>query len=243
MELEIKRLDHLGIISGVINELGLIDAIDHRLQKDTTDQAHITPGEAIAGMIINGLGFSDRPLSLTPQFFMSKAVDELFREDVKAEHFNRHKLGKVLDTAYDYGCEHLFYELSTLVCQQEAIDLRFNSEDTTTFSLTGEYIDDTEDTEVIRITHGYSKDHRPDLKQVVQELLVSQDGGIPLMMKSWDGNASDNRIFEERANQLIDHFAQSEAPRYLIADSKLYTKTNAPTLCNGSKITSRLIVC
>jgi transposase len=29
----------------------------------------------------------------------------------------------------------------------------------------------------IRIPHGYSKDHRPDFKQVVLELMVSQDGG------------------------------------------------------------------
>jgi hypothetical protein len=40
-------------------------------------------------------------------------------------------------------------------------------------------MDETE----IRITHGYSKDHRPDLKQAVLELVTSQDAGVPLMMK------------------------------------------------------------
>jgi transposase len=37
------------------------------------------------------------------------------------------------------------------------------------------------------------------LKQAVLELLVSQDGGVPLVSQSWDGNASDTQIFQERA--------------------------------------------
>ena len=47
------------------------------------------------------------------------------------------------------------------------------------------------DEHAIAMTYGYSKDHRPDLKQAVLELMVSQDGGVPLLSKSWDGNTSD----------------------------------------------------
>lgn len=50
------------------------------------------------------------------------------------------------------------------------------------------------------------------------------------MMKSWDGNASDNKIFTERSTMLIEHFQQSSMPRYLIADSKLYSEENAVNL-------------
>jgi len=227
--MDIKRLDHLGIVAGVIKELGLVEAIDKRLQRDTQNQENITPGEAIAGMIINGLGFSDRPLSLTPQFFETKALEVLFRPGVLASDFNRHKLGKSLEQAHDYGCERLFFELSSESCLKEKVDLKFNSEDTTSLSVTGEYAGDV-DEHTIQITHGYSKDHRPDLKQIIHELLVSQDGGVPLMMKSWDGNASDNKIFTERSAMLIEHFQQSSMPRYLIADSKLYSEENAANL-------------
>jgi transposase len=227
--MDIKRLDHLGIVAGVIKDLGLVEAIDKRLQKDTQNQEKITPGEAIAGMIMNGLGFSDRPLSLAPQFFETKALEVLFRPGVLASDFNRHKLGKSLEQAHDYGCERLFFELSSESCLKENIDLKFNSEDTTSLSVTGEYARDV-DEHTIQITHGYSKDHRPDLKQIIHELLVSQDGGVPLMMKSWDGNASDNKIFTERSTMLIEHFQQSSMPRYLIADSKLYSEGNAVNL-------------
>ena len=52
MELQVKRLDHLGIIAGVIKDLGLVDLIDSRLDKSNNEQDFITPGQAIAGMII-----------------------------------------------------------------------------------------------------------------------------------------------------------------------------------------------
>jgi len=90
MEFEFSRLDHHGVVSGVIKDLGLIDETD-RLS-GVHDQSQISHGEAIAGMILNGLGFTDRPLSLSPQFFENKALGVLFREGVEASCFNRFKL-------------------------------------------------------------------------------------------------------------------------------------------------------
>ena len=223
----VERLDHLGVITGVMKELGFAKLIDSRITPD--DREEITTGEAIEGMVLNGLGFSDRPISLTPQFFENKPLDVLFREGVRPEHFNRFKLGRSLDKVNTYGCDVLFSELALSVCHQEGVDQQFNSLDTTTFSLHGEYVPDT-DEQAILITHGYSKDHRPDLKQAVLETIVSQDGGVPSACKSWDGNSSDNEVFTARAKALIDQFRASESPRYLIADSKLYTQENASNL-------------
>src|SRR5687767_12564129 len=111
----VERLDHLGLIAAVIKDIGLMDMINTRLVPD--EQEEITPGEAIAGMILNGLGFANRPLSLTPQFFVNKPLDLLFREGVRAEMFNRFKLGRTLDEAYAYGCDLLFSEDTVFICQ------------------------------------------------------------------------------------------------------------------------------
>lgn len=119
--------------------------------------------------------------------------------------------------------------MSGYACHLENIDRQYNSLDTTTFSVTGQYYEDS-DEHAIQVTHGYSKDHRPDLKQVVQELMVTQDGGIPLISKSWDGNASDNIVFRERAKALIDQFQAAEGIRILIGDSKTYSEESAPVL-------------
>jgi len=130
------------------------------------NQEEITLGEAIAGMIVNGLGFANRPLSLTPQFFAHKPLDLLFRPGVRADMFNRFKLGRSLDEVYGYGCDLLLSELALAVCAHEGIAQRFNHLDTTSFALTGAYLPES-DEHALTMTHGYSKDHRPDLKQAV----------------------------------------------------------------------------
>jgi transposase len=230
----VERLDHLGLIAYMIKDLGLISMIDARLVPD--EQEAITPGEAVAGMILNGLGFANRPLSLTPQFFANKPLDLLLRPGVRAEMFNRFKLGRTLDEVQAYGGELLLSELALASCTQERIEQRFHHLDTTSFSLSGHYVP-ASDQQAICITHGYSKDHRPDLKQVVLELLVSQDGGVPLVSKSWDGNTSDTPIFKERAEALMAAFARSATPRYLVADAKLSTEDTAAALANLGFIT------
>lgn len=173
---------------------------------------------------------------LTPQFYENLPLEKLFRAGVEAGDFNRHKLGRTLDQVYEYGCDVLFSELALSACVEEGVEMRYNSLDSTSFSLTGEY-QCRDDEHAIQITYGHSKDHRPDLKQAVQALLVSQDGGVPLWTKSHDGNTSDTELFRERAAALVKEFDQSEGPRYLIADSKLSTKSGAEVLAKLNFIT------
>ena len=225
--IKVERLDHLGVVAGMIKDLKLIEIIDQRLGVDPDEE--ITTGEAVAGMILNGLGFANRPLTLMPEFFENKSLDLLFRKGVEAKHFNRFKLGRALDKVHGFGCDLLLSEIAARGCQAEGIDLRFRSLDTTTFSLTGQYEPES-DKEAVTITQGYSKDHRPDLKQAILELVVSQDGGIPLMSKTWDGNKSDNTIFNERAKALVEMLGSSPSVSYLVADSKLYSANNAHVL-------------
>ena len=136
-EVVVERIDHLGIVAGIIKELRIIELINDKIPKD--EREVISTGEAVAAMIMNGLGFSDRPLTLTPQFFQNKALSRLFGKEVMAEHFNRFKLGRALDDCHRYGCDCLFGELASFICHQKKIDTRFNHLDTTTFSLTGEH--------------------------------------------------------------------------------------------------------
>lgn len=233
-QVRVERLDHLGSIASVLKDLGLIAMIDRRLVPDA--QEVMTPGEAIAGMILHGLGFAKRPLSLTPQFFANKPLDLLFRDGINAEMFNRFKLGRTLDEAHAYGCNLLFEALALAVCTHEGIDLRFYHLDTTSFCLTGEYIPDS-DEHAMCMTHGYSQDHRPDLKQAVLALLVAQDGGLPLVSKSWDGNTADTRVFQERAAALLSAFKSTPSPRYLVADAKLSCEDHATHLAQLGCIT------
>ena len=228
LNLEIERLDHLGIIASTIKDLGIIKMINDRI--GTSNQEVITTGEAVAAMVLNGLGFTSEPLYLSPYFFEGKPLANLFGKDnLTPENFNATKLSHSLDNIYEYGLEKLFLELAVESCALEKIENRFNSLDTTSISLEGDYDLDC-DEQAISVNHGFSKDRRPDLKQIVHELLVSQDGGVPLMSRTWSGNTSDNKIFKDRARALVDYFGKTEFTKYLVADSKLYTKDNAENL-------------
>lgn len=95
----------------------------------------LSAGETVAGMIINGLGFSNKPLSLTPLFFENCPVELLFREGVSADDFNRSLLGRVLDRCHGYGTELLGSRIALNVCRQEQVETRFMSSDTLIFTL------------------------------------------------------------------------------------------------------------
>ena len=99
MNFSVKRLDHLGVIAGIMQELNLIKMVDTLLQADK--QNILTPEEVVQAMIINGLRFSSKPTTLTPQFFATKQTDELIRSDISSEQLNRFKLGRVLDGNYE----------------------------------------------------------------------------------------------------------------------------------------------
>jgi len=69
---------------------------------------------------------------------------------------------------------------------------------------------------------GHSKDHRPDLKQLVLILTVSSDGAVPLAHRVADGNTNDDTTHIDTWDGLV---ALTGRPDFLyVADSKLCTR-------------------
>jgi Domain of unknown function (DUF4277) len=66
----VERLHHFWVFTSVINDLSCIEIIDARLGR--RDQEESTAGEAVAAMLLNGLGFSNRPRSFTRSFLPTK---------------------------------------------------------------------------------------------------------------------------------------------------------------------------
>jgi transposase len=55
--------------------------------------------------------------------------------------------------------------------------------------------DEEPDEHVIHITRAYSRDQRPDLNQVMLDLIVEHQAGIPMLMKPLSGNSRDVQDF------------------------------------------------
>ena len=59
-------LDHLGLVAGMFDELGIGDVIDQATQQNP-EMRDLTVGEAVKAMVLNGLGFINQALYLVPQ--------------------------------------------------------------------------------------------------------------------------------------------------------------------------------
>ncbi|WYD80369.1 MAG: IS1634 family transposase [Candidatus Electrothrix gigas] len=229
-----KLLNHLGLVAGMYDELGLGELIDSLIPQDE-EQRIVSIGQAVKAMVVNGLGFANRALYLTPHFFQDKPVDRLIGEGIEAHHLNDTTLGRALDDIYDYNPEVLYRNLASRAVGRLGLLTRFAHLDSTSFHTDGRYPDNGSEEEegVVQITKGYSRDHRPDLNQVVLQLICERQAGIPLLMKSLSGNSSDKTDFRKTVQAHIDQMKNDFSMEYLVADSALYT---AETLRELSKI-------
>ena len=175
-----KNIDHLGIVAGLIDEIGIVEIINSKLGIDSREK--IASGILVKAILINGLGFVSRPLYLFSQFFDDKAIKILLGENVESDYLNDDKIGRVMDNLYKYGLNNLFIEVLLSVIKKFQINTKYSHLDATSFHLHGEYNSEDnkekKESEIIRerpiiITKGYSRDHRPDLKQVVLDLITS----------------------------------------------------------------------
>ena len=226
---KIKNIDHLGIVAGLIDEIGIVETINSKLGIDPREK--ISAGILVKGILLNGLGFVSRPLYLFSQFFEDKGIEILLGSGVESDHINDDKIGRVMDKLYKYGLNNLFIEIGLSVIKKFKIDTKYSHLDATSFHLHGEYkSEDNKDKESeitrerpIIITKGYSRDHRPDLKQCVLDLITSSDGDIPLLMRAGDGNEADKAVF---GKILVEFKKQISFDSIMVCDSALYSQEN-----------------
>ncbi len=102
-----QTLDHLGLVAGMFDELGIGDVIDKATQQNP-EMRDLTVGEAVKAMVLNGLGFINQTLYLVPRFFQNKPTSRLIAPRVIPAQLNDDALGRALDTLYDYGVTALY---------------------------------------------------------------------------------------------------------------------------------------
>jgi transposase len=191
-----ERLDHLGIVAGVCQEIGLAAWLD---AQDPGHRQQVSVGTATVAMVLNGLGWSLRQLYLVPQFFANKPVEHLLGAGIRAEMLNDDCLGRTLDWLYAHDLTQLFAGIASRARHIFGIKATQVHVDTTSFSVSGEYArgegvgETAAEPAVIAITYGYSREHREDLKQWRLALATTYEGDVPLFFQPLDGNSSDKR--------------------------------------------------
>ena len=223
-------LDHLGLVAGMFDELGIGAVIDQATQQNP-EMRDLTVGEAVKAMVLNGLGSIHQALYLVPRFFQNKPTYRLISPRIAPAQLNDDALGRALDTLYAYGVTELYSLMAATAAERLGLAPRFTHLDSTSLHVDGRYNSGEEpEDQVVHITRGYSRDHRPDLNQVMLELIVEHQAGIPILMKPLSGNSSDAQHFGEVVRTHVQQLQTTYGMTYLVADSALYSEANLQKL-------------
>lgn len=218
LDLDTKSLDHHGLIAAVLKDTDFIRRVDEILPKKSPNQK-ISHGEALASMIIQGLGFSDQRLYSARRFFSGLDTASLFFENTDASAFSADVLAGALDRVYEYGAEKLILDVCLKILTSKGLIRKLAYIDTTSVSVKGKGY--RKRSNLLR--HGHSKDKRPDLLQVVVAMATTSDG-LPFWSKTYSGNKEDGSIFREIGSVEAGPLYESLAGRTTVLDSSMYSK-------------------
>jgi hypothetical protein len=233
------EIDHLPIVTAYARRIRLVQTIN-RLVPSEMEQ---DPGTLTLAMALDALS-GRHPLYRIGAFFENKDRELLLGHEVDLDYLSDDTFGRLLDHLYDANTTVLFSEIAMNAFEAFDITGRHVHFDTTSVSVYGAYDppEDAEDAPPFRITHGHSKDHRPDLKQFLVSLLCV-GGNVPFFGKIEDGNASDkninNAVLSDISQQLARVGLDPRASIY-IADSALVTEANLTTMGDTTRFITRL---
>jgi transposase len=214
----------------MFDELGMGDVIDQATQQNP-EMRDLTTGEAVKAMVLNGLGLLNQALYLVPRFFQNTPTYRLISPRVAPDQLHDDALGRALDTLYANGVTERDSLTAATAAERVGLTPRFAHLESTSVHVDGRYNRDEEPEEqVIHITRGYSRDHRPDLNQVMLELIVEHQAGLPILMQPLSGNSSDGQEFGQVIGAPIEQLHTTYGVPYIVADRALYREANRQKL-------------
>jgi transposase len=208
----------------------------HRLQLPQLFAQHLPtlPGRQPAlssavtlTLLLTNLLLARQPLYALAAWAARRVPEHLDLQPGQADLLNDDRFGRALDHLRRADRASLLTALVLRAVRAFAIDLTELHQDTTTVTFSGEYAEQLPagDTDrPPRITFGYNKDHRPDLKQLLYSLTITADGAVPVHCKIYDGNTSDDQVHRDTWDFL--HALLGHADFLYVADSKLCTRDN-----------------
>lgn len=135
------------------------------------------------------------------------------------------RVARALDALGSERARNLWFRLALRVLKRFALQTDRMHFDTTTVTFHGTYAGSVREP---RIVHGYNKDHRPDLKQLLFGLTVTADGAVPVLHRVWSGNRTDDSVHQTNLEQLRALLGRADF--IYVADSKLCTHDNLAAL-------------
>lgn len=225
-ELRTDRLGPLPLVNHFLQRMGLEALL--RQHVPTPDRRVILSHASGLGVLLRSIVVEREPIYRQQETVrtFAPAAYGLAAEDV--DKVGDDRIGRALDHLFDADRVALLTEVVVAATRQYSIRLEELHNDSTTIRFCGQYR--AAQGRRLRgrrapfITYGYSKDHRPDLKQLLFVLTVTADGGVPIQFRCGDGNTNDSTTHIETWETLRQ--AVGEPGFLYVADGKLCSREN-----------------
>jgi len=224
-DVEIREHCHLAVGAAYGRRLGIVGVVDRMVPT----RMGLRPGLTVLGMVMDTLS-GRSPLYRLEKFLAGEDAELLLGEQVDAHDFNDTNLGRSLDAIFKAGPSKIITELGIVATREFKLDTSVPSYDTTSTSVWGDYAACQRELPPPGpvITNGHSKDHLPELKQFMTELLCV-DRGVPIFGGTLDGNSSDktsNNKMLSRIGAIMARHGLGPGAFVYVADSAMVTKDN-----------------
>lgn len=234
-EIRHEYLGSIPLLMTYFDRLKIKEIVDQNVV--AAPQATVSHGECVLALL-TALFLGEHRLYQVDKRLEDLDLARLFgREGLTADQFHDQHLGWTLDALYG-KTGTLYAAVISLAIQTFGLKIKRFHADFTTIVLYGAYSDaetlkDLHEPPIPVPARGFSKDHRPDLLQLVWGLVTTQEG-IPLLGNFEDGNAAETELFRKNMTLLagmLDDLRASNA--VMIGDSKLCT---IPTMAQAADL-------
>ncbi len=220
-----ERMGPLPLINHFIERIGLPELLARHIPSDA--RCSIPHAQAL-GVLLRSLVVQREPIYRQQETVHGFASSMFGISAHDMQHLSDDRLGRALDHLFDADRAALLTEVALAVGERFGVKFDEFHNDSTSVSFCGRY--SAASGRSIRkrnapaITYGFSKDHRPDLKQLLFILTMSADGNVPVAFRCADGNTSDSRTHIETWSAL--RALAGRADFLYVADSKLCSREN-----------------
>ncbi len=217
-----ERLGPLPVVNQVLRRLGL-DALLAEAIPTTDKRQHVAHAKAL-GVLLRSILVEREPIYRQQETVATFAPEVFGLSPEEATHVGDDAIGRALDRLFDVDRGSLLTRVVVAAVQRFGVALDELHDDSTSIKFTGQYRG-TRGGRRVRgkhapfVTYGHSKDHRPDLKQLLFILTTSHDGGVPVQFRCADGNTSDVVTHEATWDALCEVTGRTEF--LYVADCKL----------------------
>lgn len=179
-------------------------------------------------VLVRNLLLSREPLYGIGEWAALYAPDLLGLSVKEIACLNDDRMGRALDRLFVADGPSLALAVAATVVREFNVSLDELHNDSTTVSFVGAYVNADGrrylGRPTLAITWGHNKDHRPDLKQLLFILTVTEDGGVPIHFRAADGNTSDDVTHRQTWDLLCQLAGRCDF--LYVADCKLATREN-----------------